>query len=156
MRFSDTTYAVTLSEEVINSIKTELEKAKKFETGGILIGKYSKDHSLAHISRATGPGSNFRLKRLTFKRGIKGLQTEIDKAQERGEYYLGEWHSHPKNAPTPSYQDIQQMITIAQSKGYNCPEPILLIAGEQRCKLKLAVYVVTQSCTAFLEEDANA
>ena len=42
---------------------------------------------------------------------------------------MGEWHYHPGAAPTPSLHDVAEMKKISKNKAYNCPEPILIIVG---------------------------
>jgi hypothetical protein len=47
----------------------------------------------------------------------------------RKEYYLGDWHFHPFSPPNPSADDYDQMLRIASSPNWKCPEPVLLIIG---------------------------
>jgi hypothetical protein len=47
----------------------------------------------------------------------------------RGEYYVGEWHSHPGGTPDPSSNDLREMQAISREVSYRCPKPIMIIAG---------------------------
>ena len=66
-----------------------------------------------------------------FIRGTAGLMHVLREKwrQEQSTYYVGEWHSHPGNKPAPSKKDIEAMLDIANSPEEQCPEPILLIVG---------------------------
>jgi hypothetical protein len=68
--------------------------------------------------------------RFSFKRGTKGLRKKFESLwKKNGEFYLGEWHFHPKGDPTPSATDKAGMQGIADSGKYKCPEPISIIVG---------------------------
>lgn len=96
----------------------------------------------AIISLASGPPSDSTAGRTWFVRGINGLGRMLDKCfKSAGSYYLGEWHFHPFASPSPSSQDIQQMLTIAKDKKYNCPEPIMIILGGDPNTNSNALYV---------------
>ena len=60
---------------------------------------------------------------------------------EQGLYYLGEWHYHPKASPLPSSTDVNQMFRFANSSDLKCPEPILVIFGEDLGKESIFVGV---------------
>lgn len=118
-----------IEDAFLEQINTHIKKAGRKETGGILIGNYSGDQSIAKIKKITGPPQDSKSSYSWFHRGMKGLQNLIDKSWDKNEYYIGEWHYHPFSAPNPSGQDIRQMKDIATSSTYNCPEPLLLIVG---------------------------
>jgi len=99
------------------------------ETGGILIGRYSQEHNMAIVTRISGPPKDSKSGSFFFVRGIKGLQSMLNRLWRRNEYYIGEWHFHPYAAPIPSSTDHKQMIEFSRDKNMKCPEPILLIIG---------------------------
>jgi integrative and conjugative element protein (TIGR02256 family) len=77
----------------------------------------------------TGPARDSASGRAWFQRGVAGLQDLLFRRWRQQEYYLGEWHSHPGAAPTPSGTDATQLKLFARAADYHCPEPILLIVG---------------------------
>ena len=99
------------------------------ETGGILIGRYNTEHDTALVTQASAPPPDSCKGRMQFWRGTKNLQRLLDSAWRKGEYYLGEWHYHPRRLAQPSAMDIRQMKCIAKSIQYRSPEPILIIIG---------------------------
>ncbi|MDP9310779.1 MAG: Mov34/MPN/PAD-1 family protein [Chloroflexota bacterium] len=99
------------------------------ETGGILFGSYAESLEWAHVSVASSAPPDSKQGTRWFYRGVRGLKVLIDNLWQKHEYYLGEWHYHPYSSAAPSLTDQRQMKTIAASKRYYCPEPILLIVG---------------------------
>ena len=99
------------------------------ETGGLLIGRYNDAHDTAEVMHVLGPPSDSVRRRNSFWRGVKGIQSKLNSLWKSGEYYLGEWHHHPDGAAWPSPRDMRQMMKIAESQNYCCPEPILLVVG---------------------------
>ena len=43
---------------------------------------------------------------------------------------MGEWHYHSDGSAQPSATDTRQMQDIAKDNDSHCPEPILLVMGE--------------------------
>lgn len=105
-------------------------EARGIETGGVLIGRYSARHDCALVTGVLGPPADSQRGHTWFLRGVMGLQTILDRVWgHRRDYYVGEWHFHPFAAPTPSSTDDTQMVAIANSSTWKCPEPVLLIIG---------------------------
>lgn len=120
------------------------------ETGGVLIGSYDDMLHIATITKATGAPKDSACSRLGFIRGIAGTKAILKRAADRGEYYLGEWHTHPRASPEPSRTDLEQMLEIAMSKSYNCPEPILIIAGGNPPGAKVSMTIITAQKTMHM------
>ena len=76
-----------------------------------------------------GPPEDSVRRRTSFWRGTQGLQQQLDALWNSREYYLGEWHYHPRGAGQPSNGDKRQMVRIAESLDYNTPEPVLIVVG---------------------------
>ena len=55
--------------------------------------------------------------------------------------YVGEWHTHPDNEPTPSTTDIRALEEIANHHKVKIKNPILLIMGIDKTKKELGFYV---------------
>lgn len=126
---TETNLKINLPDDQINILHLFCDESNPYETGGILIGKYSDDSLTAHISEISNSPNDSVKKKTIFKRGVKGLQKRLDALWKDSYYYLGEWHYHPNSLPTPSSSDIKQMVSLSQNKKLNCPEPILIIIG---------------------------
>ena len=138
---------IMMNSELITFLFNECNLSHPYETGGILIGKYSHDQKSAHITLITKETSDSRSSFNTFYRGTEGLQDLLDRSwNENRTFYLGEWHYHPLGENRPSKQDIKEMKKIMNNENYNCPEPILIIVGRDLSEHGLGVYL-------FLEKD---
>lgn len=108
-------------------------ESRELETGGILIGKYCEDHCIAVIEEATPVPPDSTRNGSSFVRGTSGLRSRLREAWQRGSYYLGEWHSHPKSKPLPSDTDKATLASIASNPNMHCTNPVLfIIGGEER------------------------
>jgi integrative and conjugative element protein (TIGR02256 family) len=122
-------YALAIPCEKLLKILQFCLVADKLETGGILVGHYSKNHDVAHVSDASGPPKDSKSGTTWFRRGLYGMQKWLLRLWKDDRFYLGEWHFHPGARPSPSGTDKIQIKEISNSPQYNCPEPVLLIIG---------------------------
>jgi integrative and conjugative element protein (TIGR02256 family) len=100
------------------------------ETGGIVVGFYTPNHDCAIVTDVSEPPSDSKRSRNSLYRGTRGLQGWLDRLWHgRKQYYLGEWHYHPRGEAVPSSDDETQMHRISEDEKYHCPEPILAIVG---------------------------
>jgi integrative and conjugative element protein (TIGR02256 family) len=137
-------FRVELLTEACEHIEALANRSHPNETGGILVGHYADGHRLAVVVEASSPPEDSRAGRRWFQRGGRGLVRWLEElwvARTR-RYYLGEWHYHPAADVTPSGDDILQMRAIAGAREYKCPEPILVIVGDDRGGARPAWVVV--------------
>ena len=127
----DGTFAAELQASVLSSLDHYCRDAGSSETGGILVGRYSDNLSLAIVREATPPPTDSRRGRSWFVRGVSGLRDMLGKRWRAKEctFYVGEWHFHPVDHVEPSGDDFAQMLEISHDKDYDCKEPLLLILG---------------------------
>src|SRR4051812_10740880 len=100
------------------SISKEFCRHFPNETGGILIGRYSEDLRIATVTRAETKTSDSISGRTWFIRGRSGLTKLLGQLWGSGQYYLGEWHTHPEGPPVPSTTDDAQLQRIAREAPY--------------------------------------
>lgn len=100
------------------------------ETGGVLAGYYTNAHDCAVVTGVSEAPADSGSGRTWFVRGTAGLQRWLDGLWRRERrHYLGDWHSHPGEAPDPSPTDVAQLKEIASDESRKCPEPILVLVG---------------------------
>jgi hypothetical protein len=104
-------------------------KAKRKETGGILVGVYTEKLDRAVVTAASKAPRDSEAGTTWFKRGVSGLQRWLKLLWKSNEFYLGEWHYHPFAPPEPSGTDISEMTDVSNDGSYRCPEPVLVILG---------------------------
>lgn len=154
-RSVDERFTVVLPEAEATKIQDLCAEAFPNETGGLLTGIYSADHTTAYIRDAHPPPADSRFGRMWFERGISGLQALSRRLWRRRqrEYYLGEWHFHPSGKPVPSTTDEAAMTRIAGDQAYQCPEPVLIIvAGKPDVGWLLSAWVYEKGRRVELTE----
>ena len=126
-------YALRISAESWRQIDRECCSSGSVETGGILVGHYTKDESTAVVMEALPPPKDSARGRNWFHRGMAGLRGLLVKRWESQfrTYYVGEWHYHPAMTVEPSEDDLAQMYVVNADPKYHCREPIMIIVGQK-------------------------
>ena len=133
--------------EIAERIWSELRRAGRVETGGVLMGE--------HVSEGTFRVADMTVQQhggtlLGFLRWPEAHAAQLASFYERkaGCYtkfnYLGEWHSHPNAPACPSIRDIEEMTQIAQDPEVGVNFAVLLIvrlARFRRLKGTATVFV---------------
>lgn len=141
-------FGVAIVHGQVDSVRSMCRLARENETGGILVGSYASSHDLAVICSAEPPPPDSRFGRRWFERGIEGLSEVLTRAWDaERNYYVGEWHFHPRAAPVPSPGDRRQMRDRRLRSAFECPEPILLIVGQHRDRFPIMCFVYTSEGT---------
>lgn len=100
------------------------------ETGGVLVGYYTEAQDCAVVTEVSGAPADSKSGRNFFVRGTAGLQRWLNRLWRRERhFYLGDWHSHPGEAPRASPTDVAQLQEIARDESRKCPEPVTLLIG---------------------------
>ena len=133
-----------ISEEASKYIEMESNQWHPLETGGILVGQF--ENSIAVVDNAIGPGRVAQHDERNFKRDGDYSQTKLDQMVRlsNGTFdYIGEWHSHPREAP-PSSVDFRSMQWVANNRDYGIANPLLIICTfvNQKWVLNCFVYAL--------------
>lgn len=120
---------VCFSKDAVTAMVDAARKKPDRETGGILIGRYSDDLTVAWVDAVTDEPADSRSGRTWFMRGHAGLRKLLTRFWRDGRHYVGEWHSHPNYSPDPSYPDISSIKAIARHADFVCKRPILAVLG---------------------------
>ena len=104
----DDGHLIVIMPHVINRLMThrQLNWFSK-EAAGVLIGERRGPHLVIHDVSEPGKGDT-RSRYAVNRRGIHH-QLAVDNAFVRSEgslQYLGEWHTHPEDTPSPSVTDL--------------------------------------------------
>jgi integrative and conjugative element protein (TIGR02256 family) len=113
------------------------------EAGGQLFGTVTK--SLVRISAASGPHRSDQRSRYAFRSNPHTAQTFIEAHAERGLLYLGEWHTHAENVPSPSETDVSALRAILQNSQLNTDALVLMIVGLARPDADLGVWYMKRT-----------
>ena len=150
----DGTFGIRIPAEVLVQITGWCQEAKNCETGGILVGSYTRRHTVAEVVEALPASPDSKAGRTWFFRGVAGLNRLLSRYWRRRQlFYLGEWHCHPNGQPVPSSCDCVQMQEIAQGNRYACPEPLLLVVGGTPGALTFGAFVYSRNapCAEFIQ-----
>lgn len=128
-RSSDCRFGLTLDEKQLRKMLEYAKVAIPNETGGILVGQYSRSLDMAILHDVSSPPVDSRAGTTWFQRGFKGLSSWLKRLWKSNTHYIGEWHFHPFAQPDPSGVDRTQIREISQQTTYQCKVPILLILG---------------------------
>lgn len=103
------------------------------EAGGALVGHYTDDLRFAVVTRVICLENRAQPRQpKRFVRDGASLSSFLLRAWRKtcgGEYYLGEWHSHPAGPPEPSGRDRREMEAIASEPEEKCRAPVLVLLG---------------------------
>ena len=97
------------------------------EAGGQLFAAVKKDYWV--ISKATGPGSTDFRSRFAFRPDRKAEKAEILTLFQAGLHYVGDWHTHPQDDPSPSHTDLRNIAETVQASEHSLPGFLLVIVG---------------------------
>lgn len=111
------THYVLIDQAPWNFINSHAQfRSSNNEAGGILLG-YRAGTNI-HVISATGPLSGDRRSRISFDRLDPGHQMAAREAWAASDGridYIGDWHTHPQNAPTPSSKDYLEWKKLIAS-----------------------------------------
>ena len=97
------------------------------------------------ISECTDGGPNTIHTHCSFSPDVDYLNKRIEEAEDRGLYFLGEWHSHPGSLRLPTAGDIKTISDVMLDNSLS--SFIALIFRRERDS--------DPSCSAYLFEDNN-
>ncbi|MFD0836666.1 Mov34/MPN/PAD-1 family protein [Mariniflexile aquimaris] len=126
--------SIKISEEVFEKMKSFIQDENhKPEAGGILIGYYLEDNNYSIIDSSL-PSRFDKSSRYNFTRSKKNAQKIINKnfKDSKGKkIYLGEWHTHPEDYPTPSCLDKKSILEQIRGNILNSKIIFMLILGRK-------------------------
>lgn len=113
-------------------------EAQSPEAGGILLGYVRGSH--LEVLHATEPSPRDRRHRVLFEREQYWHEAEARRMwrESRGLVrYLGEWHTHPEEVPSPSRLDRAEWEKLAQLRADGRPV-LAVVVGTQRLHVEQA------------------
>lgn len=116
---------------LIEMLEFKQDKIEKPESGGILIGFCIEDNSFT-ITNITTPSAQDVSSRCNYIRTKENAQKAIDKhftESKNKKIYLGEWHTHPENIPTPSFLDKKSILKQIKINQLNSSVIFMMIIG---------------------------
>jgi integrative and conjugative element protein (TIGR02256 family) len=119
------------SESACNALRKFRQTGRRNEAGGILLGRILANDEIV-IEKVTRPGALDRAGRYFFDRARGPAQRTVEREWKKsnGEIiYLGEWHSHPEDFPTPSSRDKEMIRNMFKDTRMEIDFLVELIIG---------------------------
>lgn len=107
------------------------------EAGGQLFARFDGEQVL--MTRATGPRPTDRRARRSYHPDRLAEQREVDAFYREGLHFVGTWHTHPEDRPTPSAIDIDSISEAFRLSHHALNGFVLAIVG--RSQVPLGLYV---------------
>lgn len=126
-----------VSDAAMMVLRTHVQTGSKPEAGGILLGTVH-DHGML-ITHATAPTRLDQRLPTFFSRSPRGhsaIAQRLWRATGGTTRYLGDWHTHPEDAPSPSGVDLREWRKLAIAR--NDARPALsVIVGRHTWHVEL-------------------
>ena len=119
-------------------VETKIRQMRKHklpnETGGVILGYVDHKSKRIFMVDALSSPPDSKEDNSGFIRGIKGLKRQLDEASRRTANivsYIGEWHSHPKNATAqPSVLDRELLDYLSEKLSFEGQPSLMLIVAD--------------------------
>lgn len=129
-QIGEITMTIEFSQAVIAHLRKHAQISPNSpEAGGQLFAKVSLDGTHWLVSVATGPRPTDKRSRFFFKPNRRSEQREINAEFEKGNHYVGDWHTHPQQLPQPSASDTGSMVEMVQKSTHQLPGFLMVIVG---------------------------
>ena len=126
---------VSMTDDVVSTMRELRRKAGKNETGGVLVGTFDLVRNMAHVVAALPAPPDSKQAPTYFIRGKKDLKPRIEAlaAGSAGRlHYIGEWHSHPGAVPARPSDDDEGVFAHLKTHLGSIGSPyIMAICGER-------------------------
>lgn len=109
------------------------DERNKPESGGILMG-YMLNNNVFAINEISVPNKLDKSSRFNFTRSKVAAQSIINEAFKNSngkQIYLGEWHTHPEDYPSPSSLDCKSIKLQFTGNILNSPVIFMIIYGRR-------------------------
>ncbi|VVM75278.1 hypothetical protein PS619_02016 [Pseudomonas fluorescens] len=119
---------VYFNSTVLEVFKRYIQSDTGTEAGGILLGHVRGRH--LEILEATEPTTQDRRLKYFFERMVHGHEGVAERRWRDSNgliRYVGEWHTHPQNRPTPSGIDIHEWQILAQGRKDRRPQLAVVV-----------------------------
>ena len=113
------------------------------EAGGQLFARFELPTIM--VVEATGPHRGDRRTRYSYRPDRPTEQREIAARHSQGLNFIGDWHTHPEEAPSPSWCDEESMREVFTQSTHGLNGFLLVIVGWLPPPEGLAVWIYNQS-----------
>lgn len=134
----DGSLLLNFSDEVRSVFEKNVQIGDRPESGGVLLGTVHERGLL--VTLATTPTRLDRQFRYLFERlpfGHRAVAKRLWRSTGGTTRYIGEWHTHPQDFPTPSAIDLEEWRKLANVRADKRPL-LAVIVGRNALHVELA------------------
>lgn len=113
------------------------------EAGGQLFAAFEGPR--INVVEATGPRRTDTRHRTSYVPDRRAEQREIDARHSNGLHYVGDWHTHPEDTPTPSGRDADSISESVAKSTHTLNAFVLVIVGRADAPKGLSVRLYDRS-----------
>lgn len=135
---SDGSTLLNFSDEVLSVFERHVQVEERLESGGVLLGTVHERGLLVTV--ATTPTRLDRQLRHLFERlpfGHRAVARRLWRSTAGTTRYIGEWHTHPQDIPSPSVIDLEEWLKLASARADKRPL-LAVIVGRRGLHVELA------------------
>ena len=153
---------LVLSDKVLSHFRDHRQTSCwRREAGGQLFARINRD--VIHVVEATGPRRSDRRSRFRYAPDAAAEQREIEQRFSLGLHFIGDWHTHPEDRPTPSPLDLRTTADGLMRSIHSLNAFVLILAGRTSFPASLHVslhdgaehYVLNPAAPDILAHDAQ-
>lgn len=128
MKFTHSGAEYVISDACLATFAAHRQRSRlSKETGGQLFCQFNADHILlAHASETKGQSKR---QRYGFWPDRAAEQADIQALFAQRLHYLGDWHTHPEQRPSPSPADREKMLAIFRESRHELQAMLMVIVG---------------------------
>jgi integrative and conjugative element protein (TIGR02256 family) len=120
--------AIEIREPAIKKLlRHRQHNARTSERGGQLFGATTPDRFV--VLEATGARRGDAATPTSYVIDRKAAQSEIDARYPHGLHFVGDWHTHPVESPSPSSRDVRSMRNLYRTSRHGMGALMMLIVG---------------------------
>lgn len=126
------TVKVWFAKSAVRDMLNEADRVFPLETGGVMMGYWAESGDEVVVCRISGPGPLAVHSEHAFVPDGNYQESEIARVYEesgRVHSYLGDWHSHPREAVYLSPKDVGTLRKISGFADARAPIPIMSVLG---------------------------
>jgi integrative and conjugative element protein (TIGR02256 family) len=136
---------IRLADSVLDVFSAHRQrKCWQREAGGMLFARIEGKDIL--VVEATSPSRQDRRTRFSFAISKQKAQSEINSQHNIGLHYVGEWHTHPEQFPTPSQRDELTMSSRVKKSDHQLNGFVFAIVGQGNFPSAITMVVHDGSC----------
>jgi integrative and conjugative element protein (TIGR02256 family) len=147
-----TQYEIRICRAALAEISAWLNRSRRTsgprpETGGLLFGERDDALKIIWVTEITGPPPDSDASEAHFVCGIEGTReahTEKIRRSRNSVGYIGMWHTHPEQLPTPSLTDLGAMERLLSATAETPSKSLLLIVGGRKEDPDIGAYVFSR------------